>query len=221
MSDDLRFADSRALHEPFSRQLASYDPDGSLRWIVGVLATQSNALRSSNAELVAYTGNRAAIDWLEATVASPVTGNWGRAAALLGTPWPRISHWLNMGGPHLLMGLDTLIAYRKPAPNMSPLAQIAAPVLPQAPSPVTFEADILACLKSNTSPRIQEDVKSVLGYAGEILKRDGRGVPVESLPQLYLFPEKFLGAGPILDRQESMISGMRRSFEALLKSIGR
>ena len=94
MSTDLKNADSRALHEPFARVLGASSPRAALAWLVGVLATQSTSLCSSNSYLVAYTGCPEAIEWLEATIASPVTTHWGQGAALLGTPWPRIKGWL-------------------------------------------------------------------------------------------------------------------------------
>jgi hypothetical protein len=72
MNTDLQNADSRALHEPLSQYLRESSPRAALAWLVGVLASQSPALRSSNSHLVAYTGCPEAIDWLEATVASPV-----------------------------------------------------------------------------------------------------------------------------------------------------
>jgi hypothetical protein len=62
MSDDLSTADSRGLHEPFATTLASIGAHATLVWLVNVLATQTAALRSSNAFLVAYTGCADAID---------------------------------------------------------------------------------------------------------------------------------------------------------------
>lgn len=89
MSTDLRNADSRLLHEPFAKSLAASGAHATLMWLVGVLATQSPSLRSSNSYLVAYTGCSEGIDWLEETVAAPVSSHWGQGAALLGTPWSR------------------------------------------------------------------------------------------------------------------------------------
>src|SRR4030095_6769528 len=117
---DLKNADSRALREPFVRCLVENGPYATFKWLTNVLATQSPSLRSSNSSLVAYTGCPEAIDWLEADVASPVTEHWGSAVALLDTPWPRLVSWLKTDGPRRLMALDALIAYRAPAPNMSP-----------------------------------------------------------------------------------------------------
>ena len=149
MPDPLQFADSRALGEPFAQQLSQQPPDGALAWLGAILATQAPALRSSNATLLAYTGNPAAIAWINTNIGSPVAGQWGVAAALLGTPWPQIADWLQRGGAHRLMALDALLAYRKPAVNMSPLEQIAAPVLPQAPARAELDAALAACLASS------------------------------------------------------------------------
>ncbi|MGK5064013.1 hypothetical protein [Janthinobacterium sp. LB3P112] len=33
MSEELQFADSRALHAPFAQQLSQLSPDGALAWI--------------------------------------------------------------------------------------------------------------------------------------------------------------------------------------------
>src|SRR4051812_22928134 len=91
MNADFSTADSRLLHEPFTTRLATIGPRATLNWLLDVLATQAPTLRSSNAFLVAYTGCDEAIDWLERCVDSPVMDAWGRAAALLGTPWPRLA----------------------------------------------------------------------------------------------------------------------------------
>jgi hypothetical protein len=216
MSADLHNADSRALHEPFSMALGASNPRAALAWLVSVLATQSANLRSSNSYLIAYTGCPEAIDWLEAAVASPVTTHWGQGAALLGTPWPRIRKWLVAGSSQQLMGLDTLIAYRAPAPNMAPLAQIAAPVLPVAPTLSEYQATLMAVLSEQSTPRVRKAVESVLAYSPETLSRKNRGVSVADLPLLFLQPEVFPNASEILGRHDSVISGMRQSVQDLL-----
>lgn len=216
MSTDLQNADSRALHEPLSEHLGASSPRVALAWLIGVLSTQSPALRSSNSYLVAYTGCPEAIKWLEATVASPVTTHWGQGAALLGTSWPRIKVWLAAGGPRQLMALDTLVAYRAPAPNMAPLAQIAAPVLPDAPTLSEYQTTLVAVLNEQSTPRIRKTVESVLAYAAEILAREKRGVPVADLPLLFLQPNLFPDASEILSHHDAAISGMRQSFQDLL-----
>lgn len=219
MSADLQNADSRALHEPFSKALSASNSRAALAWLIGVLTTQSANLRSSNSYLVAYTGCPEAIEWLEATVASPVTTHWGQAAALLGTPWPRIRNWLVAGGSRQLMAFDTLIAYRAPAPNMAPLAQIAAPVLPDAPTLSEYQATLIAVLGEQTTPRVRKAVENVLTYAIETLSRKNRGVSVADLPLLFLQPEVFPNASEILGRHDSVISGMRQSVQDLLAQL--
>ena len=214
-----QFADSRALSAPFSQQLASRPGDGALAWLTCVLATQAPALRSSNAILLAYTGNPAAIDWIDANMGSPVAGQWGVAAALLGTPWPRILDWLQRSGPHRLMALDALYAYRKPAVNMSPLEQIAAPVLPQAPARADLDAALAACLAASATPRIQAAVNSINKHVDDILRGGPRGVAVADLPRLYLDPAPFQDAAAILDRHETVAAGMRENLQNLLKGI--
>lgn len=213
---ELLNADSRELHGPFSTVLATKTPDEAFQWIAAVLSAQSNNLRSSNSYLVAYTGSDLALDWLESNVGSPVSNNWGNGAALLGAPWPRVAAWLHSGGPLMLMALDTLIAYRNPAPNMAPLAQIAAPVLSQAPSNSQFKEAVLDVLKAASTPRIKSSVEAVIRYSDEILSRKRRGVEVCDLPALFLNPEKFEHAEPILEQYDSIVSGLRKSIKALI-----
>ncbi|SDH62491.1 hypothetical protein [Janthinobacterium sp. YR213] len=214
-----QFADSRALSEPFTQQLSQQQPDGALAWLTAILSTQAPALRSSNATLLAYTGNPAALAWIDANVGSPVAGQWGVAAALLGTPWPRILDWLQRGGAHRLMALDTLLAYRKPAVNMSPLEQIASPVLPQAPARADLDAALAACLAASATPRIQAAVNSIQQHADDILRGGPRGVAVADLPRLYLDPAPFKDAPAILARHETVVGGMRENLQNLLKGI--
>lgn len=218
--NELFNADSRALHDPFATILATRTSDDAFRWIVNVLAAQSSSLRSSNSHLVAYTGSDLALDWYESAVASPVSDHWGSGAALLGASWPRVEAWLKAGGPQTLMALDTLIAYRKPAPNMAPLAQFAAPVLPDAPSLVQFEQAVLVTLEGSSTPRMKSSVESVIKYASEILRGGNRGVAVSELAQLFLNPEGFRGAQPILFQHGSVVSGIKNSISALLRKNG-
>lgn len=220
MNEQLSNANSRVLHAPFSTVLATQTADQAFRWVTAVLSTQSSSLRSSNAHLVAYTGSNLALEWFEMNVASPVSSHWGSGAALAGAPWPRIEAWLGCGGPRMLMALDALIAYRKPAANMAPLAQIAAPVLPQAPGSSRFEQAVLGALKSDSTPRIKSSVEAVLRYSDEILRCDSRKVAVEKLPLLFLDPKGFENAEPILDQQNSVISAFRKSIEALKENGG-
>ena len=216
---EYQFADSRALGAPFSQQLAAHPSDGALAWLSAVLATQAPALRSSNAILLAYTGNPAALTWIDAHVGSPVAGQWGVAAALLATPWPQIVDWLQRGGPHRLMALDTLLAYRKPAVNMSPLEQIAAPVLPQAPARADLDAALAACLAASATPRILAAIASIDKHVDEILRGGPRGVAVADLPRLYLDPAPFQDASAILEQHEAVVGGMRQNLQNLLKGI--
>ncbi|PHV14535.1 hypothetical protein CSQ90_23120 [Janthinobacterium sp. BJB303] len=219
MSDEYQFSDSRALSAPLAEQLSRQPPDGALAWLSAILATQAPMLRSSNAILLAYTGNPAAIAWLEANVGSPVAGQWGVAAALLGTPWPQIVDWLQRGSAHRLMALDTLLAYRKPAVNMSPLEQIAAPVLPQAPARAELDAALAACLAASSTPRIQAAIGSINKHVDEILRGGPRGVAVADLPRLYLDPAPFKDAPAILEQHASVVGGMRQNLQNLLKGI--
>ena len=219
MSNEYQFSDSRALSAPFAQQLSQLPPDGALAWLITVLATQAPALRSSNAILLAYTGNPAAIAWLENNIGSPVAGQWGVAAALLGTPWPQIVDWLQRGGAHRLMALDALLACRKPAVNMSPLEQIAAPVLPQAPARAELDAALAACLAASPTPRIQAAIDSINKHVDEILRGGPRGVAVADLPRLYLDPAPFKDAPAILVQHASVVGGMRQNLQNLLKGI--
>ena len=190
-----------------------------MSWLIAVLASQSPALRASNSDLVAYTGCRNAIVWLDENVGSPVTGNWGTAAALLGVAWPLLTTWLQRGGAHQLMALDALIAYRKPAPNMSPLHQIAAPVLLEPPTVDELEIALAAVLAVKDTPRIRNAVTGIRKCAEEILEPRARQVVVEDMAKLYLQPENFLDAERVLSRHSEMVSGMRDSIQKVLNSL--
>jgi hypothetical protein len=219
MNIDLQKADSRLLHEPFALQLRESGPQIALSWLVEVLSSQSPGLRSSNSYLVAYTGCPEAIDWLEVTVDSPVSTHWGEGAALLGTPWSRIKLWLSSGTAKQLMALDTLIAYRAPSPNMTPLAQIAAATLSDAPSIIEYEMVVKSVITEASSLRLRKSVENALAYADEILSRQNRGVAVHDLPLLFLQPELFANASGVLRRHEVVMSGMRQSIQNLLKDF--
>jgi len=41
MTRDFQVADSRVLHEPFAKELATNGPNAALSWLTGVLASQS------------------------------------------------------------------------------------------------------------------------------------------------------------------------------------
>ncbi len=215
---DLEFAnaDRRALHEPFAERLATIGREATLKWLVGVLDGQRPALRASNASLVAYTGCADALEWLVLRVDEPVVAGWGYAAALLGASWPQVETWIRCGGPHLLMGLDTLIAYRRPRPNMAPLAQIAAPVLPEQPTQQQFELLLKEAKGSDSSPRVRRTVSGALSDASEILEPRQRGVAVADLPRLYLQPESFKAAGEVLERHDAVVRGVRTSIEQFM-----
>jgi len=216
MNADLKQADSRALHEPLRQRLVEIGPQAAFSWLTSVLATQSPSLRSSNSYLVAFTGCLEAIDWLERNVASPVTTHWGSGAALLGTPWPRLVNWLRADGPQRLMALDTFIAYRAPAPNMSPLAQIASPVLPEPPTSSEFQTELGEILRGQNAPRVRKAVEYILSLADEILDRRERGVAVKDLPRLFIEPDAFPGAEPILTQHERVRSEIRKGLQDLI-----
>jgi hypothetical protein len=117
------------------------------------------------------------------------------------------------------MALDALRAYRAPAPNMSPLAQIAAPVLPNKPSRSEFDAALEAVLSEASSPRVKKAVQSIRNLADEILTRETRGVTVEDLPRLCLRPDTFPEARAILDRHDEITSGIKQSIQSLLSNL--
>jgi len=216
MTENLLTADLRALREPFTKRLLANGPRATYLWLADVLASQSAPLRSSNCTLIAYTGCLDALDWIEANVASPVTTNWGQGAALLGAPWPRLTTWLATSGPLQMMALGTLVAYRCPAPNMAPLVQIAAPMLPDAPAREVFETTVANILQSPSAPRIRSTVNHVLSLATEILAPRSRGVSVADLPSLYLKPEVFPNTQAILNRHDAVVSNVRTSIRDLL-----
>ena len=219
MTEPQQFSDSRDVSAAFHEQLAAHPADGALAWLAATLPVQTPAVRSASAHLLGYTGNPAAIAWLDAHVATPVTGQWGVAAALLGTPWPRIAGWIARGGPHRLMALDALLACRKPAPNMAPLEQLAAPVLEQPPPRGELDAALAACLAAHGTPRVQAAVESITGFTDEILRDEPRGVPVADLPRLLLDPRPFDGAASVLDRHQAIVDDSRAQLQQLLRDI--
>ena len=216
MTSSLAFADSRTLDAPFSHELQTRGPRAAFKWLTDILAQQEAGLRSANAFLVAYTGCPDAIDWIETSAASPITESWGNAAALLGAPWPRLARWLSAAGPTQLVALDALVAYRSPAPNMAPLAQIAAPVLPDAPGLDELGAALRTTLELRATPRIRKGVDAVRRYSNEILRGSMRGVAVEDLPRLYLDPESFPHSKTILDRAAWVRAGVSQSIGELI-----
>ncbi len=216
MTHDLSNVDPRTLREYFCASLVERGPQDTFEWLTQVLAGQPANLRSMNCSFVAYTGIVEAIDWLEANVDSPVTESWGTAATLLGVPWPRVAGWLAAQDARQLMALDTLIAYRAPAPNMSPLHQIASPVLPEPPTEAVMEAILEDMLRTRSTPRIKKAIETIRSHAPEILRRADRKVPVKDLPRLYLQPEIYTHADPILRKHEEVVSGMRKSLQDLM-----
>jgi hypothetical protein len=117
------------------------------------------------------------------------------------------------------MALDSLLACRLPAPNMAPLDQIAAPVLPDPPSQATFEAVLSSVLQSGDSPRARKCAQAVLSRTSEILERRARNVAVDDLPTLFLRPEAFPGSHTILERHGAVASAMRDSIEHLVDRV--
>lgn len=212
----LENADSTVLYEPMVQKLRTQSSEQVFSWLAPILLNQRPALRSSNVTLVAYTGHRAGLEWLDQHVCSPVTTHWGEAAALLEVSWARIKSWLVKGGGHQLMGLDALLAYRLPAPNMAPLHQIAAPVLLGAPDPYELESVLASALAGKDTPRIRNAVSGIQKCREEILAPRMRRVPVEDLGKLFMEPEAFTGADPILKLHEEMRGAVKESINAIL-----
>lgn len=217
MDSNLVEADSRHLAEPMERMLLEHGPEATFNWLTELLSMQRPSLRSSNANLIAYTGYRDAITWLEDNVASPVTTHWGEAAALLGADWNRIKDWLRSERPKQLMALDALYAYRLPAPNMSAFAQIAAPALENAPSEQELKLVLEKTMASGGNPRMRQTIERMMNYTDQIVQIRERGVKVCDLPRLYVDPESFENATNILDQHEEVISGMRSSLNNLIE----
>lgn len=217
MDSNLIEADSRRLAEPMEKMLVEHGPEATFAWLSELLSMQRPSLRSSNANLIAYTGYKDAIAWLEDNVASPVTTDWGEAAALLGADWYRIEDWLRSERPKQLMALDALYAYRLPAPNMSALAQIAAPALENAPSEQELKFVLEKTMESGSNPRIRQTIERMMNYTHQIVEIRERGVQVSDLPRLYVDPESFENATSILDQHEAVISGMRSSLNSLIE----
>ena len=117
------------------------------------------------------------------------------------------------------MALDALIAFRAPAPNMAPLAQIAAPVLTEPPSQSEFQSEMENILSSQTTPRVRKTVEGILLLSDEILSRRERGVAVADLPRLYIEPTLFPGADSILALHDEVLSHMRTKMQNLLNQV--
>ena len=216
-SIDLIQADSRDLTDPMSEKLEQQGPKATFEWLTELLDQQRPALRSSNSKLVAYTGCSEAIDWLASHVSSPVTTHWGEGAALLGVPWGKIKEWLSSDKSHKIMALDTLYAYRLPAPNMSPFAQIAAPVLFDAPSFQELESILDTVMEDDGNPRMCQTIDRIMNHSTEILSKRERGVSVQDLPKLFLDPESFQNSSKILKRHDKIVSGIRKSINKIIK----
>src|SRR3546814_19407369 len=90
---------------------------------------------------------------------------------------------------------------------MSPLHQIVAPVMPGAPNPEELESALASTLASKDTPRIRSVVSGIQKYRSEILAPRRRQVSVENLGKLYMDPEQFSGAAPILQKHEEIRSG--------------
>jgi len=219
MNSDLIEADSRHLAEPMEKMLIEQGPEATFSWLIELLSTQRSNLRSSNVNLIAYTGYKDAIRWLEDNVASPVTTQWGEAAALLGADWHQIQGWLQSERPKQLMALDSLYAYRLPAPNMSPFAQIAAPALKNPPTEQELKSVLEATMSSGGNPRMRQSIERIMNYTRQIVEVRERGVEVSDLPRLYVDPESFSNTVSILDRHEAVITSMRNSINNLVKEM--
>lgn len=218
--NDWSTADSRALVQPMCDRLLTIGPRATFEWLAALLATQSPGLRSSNAHLVAYTGRLEALDWLEGAVDSPVTENWGNAAALLGATWPKIMEWFRHGGARQLMALDALLAYRAPSPNMAPLAQIAAPALRDPPPLAELVLALDAVVRERDTPRTRRAASTIIERASEILSPRERAVPVAELPRLFVEPETFPGARAVLMRHEVVTAAASKFVRDVLGERG-
>lgn len=214
---DLIQADSRDLSDPMAERLEQHGAKATLEWLTKLLDKQRPALRSSNSKLVAYTGCPEALDWLASNVSSPVTTHWGEGAALLGAPWGKIKEWLSSDKNHKIMALDTLYAYRLPAPNMAPFAQIAAPMLLDPPSLQELESTFNAVMEDGGNPRMRQTIDRIMDHVTEILTQRERGVSVQDLPKLFLDPESFQKSSEILKRHDKVVSGIRKSISKIIK----
>ena len=218
MSDDLLTADSRYIAEPMANMLLEHGPHATFKWLTTLLEKQSQTLSSSNSHLVAYTGEPEALNWLENNVNTPVSTHWGEAAALLDISWQQIKGWLESNRHKQLMALDAIYACRLPAPNMSPLAQIAAPVLSDAPTKEEFESVLNLIVENGGTARIRQTVERIMVHLAGILTPRERGVSVSELPQLFIDPEKFPNADTILNQHETVVTSMRESLQDIVNN---
>lgn len=219
-NNELLDADSRYLSEPMSVMLEKQGFQATFTWLTELLERQRPALKSGNSKLVAYTGSPEGINWLESNVSSPVTSHWGESAALLGVSWAKIKEWLASEKNHKIMALDALYAYRLPAPNMAPFAQIAAPVLEDAPSTQELETTLNKAMEDGGNPRMRQTVEAILGRSSEILSPRTRGVEVEDLPRLFLNPEAFEHSSEIIESNEEVVTGIRSSINKMMAKFG-
>ncbi|MCF7480110.1 hypothetical protein L3V32_25980 [Vibrio sp. J2-4] len=213
---DLSETDYIDLSDQMAEMLLNAGPEITFEWLISLLAQQRPELKSSNSKLVAYTGCSKALDWLEDNVSSPVTTHWGEGAALLGVPWERVKHWLTQDKNHKIMALDTLYAYRLPAPNMAPFSQIAAPVLENMPSVVEFELTLLEARKVDSNPRMRQTIDAILKYKTEILSDRERGVEVAHLPALFVNPEGFGESGEVMAAHNKVLADIKDSIKKII-----
>ncbi len=125
-------------------------------------------------------------DWLEQNLPSAVAQQWGVVAALSQMPWSRLHQWLERGRPHNLAALDALLAYRKPAANMSPLHQECAPTLPDPPTLEVLTVALERAQERDASPRAENNCATILRLAGEICRHEPRDRPVSAIARKFL-----------------------------------
>ena len=106
------------------------------------------------------------LDWLEDNIKEPITEDWGRAAALAGISWPRISTWLAKGRPFSLVGLDALnTCWRY---NSAALKE-AQPKLHQPASREEMISIIKECISKDGKPRAIRVGQNAIAHIDEIV----------------------------------------------------
>ncbi len=97
------------------------------------------------------------LDWVERTVASPVSNNWGPLAACSGFTWATATRWLEAGRPLSLVALDALsIALR---PTYRPFG--ISIELPDAPDEAAILDHLCEHARRDPAPRVTQAIDRI------------------------------------------------------------
>lgn len=111
------------------------------------------------------------LDWIEQKVTSPISGSWGRLAAVSNLTWARAVKWLDMGRPYSFLALDALNACWKY--DTSILKELS-PHLLQTDLVENMTLKLLSHKNSDPVPKIQQNIDSIINNWGKICIQEHR-----------------------------------------------